>query len=96
PWRLDLYHPSQLRSQARSRKRELYAMKQGLEAHDLQSWEDVTQERQTPQTSSSSAAHAINAVDEHNREQPNRQSEMERNPFFTPLRLNTVREGRFM
>ncbi|MGD0319273.1 MAG: hypothetical protein ABSB56_06240, partial [Nitrososphaerales archaeon] len=39
---LDLYHPSQLRSQARSRKRELYAMKQGLEAHDLQSWEDVT------------------------------------------------------
>ncbi|MGP8057422.1 MAG: hypothetical protein ACLP9K_07485, partial [Nitrososphaerales archaeon] len=45
PWRLDLYHPSQLRSQARSRKRELYAMKQGLEAHDLQSWEDVTNRR---------------------------------------------------
>ncbi|MGP8056814.1 MAG: hypothetical protein ACLP9K_04340, partial [Nitrososphaerales archaeon] len=48
PWRLDLYHPSQLRSQARSRKRELYAMKQGLEAHDLQSWEDVTEYNASP------------------------------------------------
>jgi len=34
--------PQPTEAPARSRKRELYAMKQGLEAHDLQSWEDVT------------------------------------------------------